>query len=88
MRKIIVHCHVKRHVSAASGTNHSKTRCADPPSKASPCSKGLFDESDPYWYEKAYINGYYGDLFAKQGGSRSDLAGFGRFLCQFGMDMH
>ncbi len=45
-------------------------------------------QNDPFWYERSYIDGYYGDLFVKQGGDREDLAAFGRFLLQFGMDLH
>lgn len=45
-------------------------------------------EQDPYWYEKTYINGYYGDLFVRQGGNRKNLKAFGKILLQFGMDLH
>lgn len=45
-------------------------------------------QDDPFWYERSYINGYYGDLFVKRGGDREDLAAFGRFLLRFGMDLH
>ncbi len=51
--------------------------------------KDNYDGEDPWWYEKSYINGYYGDLFVKAGYSRKDLKGFGHWLAvTFGLDLH